>query len=202
VIFEIVATAILTALGGAITIAAAFWLAKKRGAKLSYEIGLNFGWEGVGKTVIFGFLGWGASLAILLPVENVASFVFRHAPSPANPAETLLLSTPMGFAAILLYVLVAIFAPITEEFVFRGLFFNAMRLRFGPPRAILLTGLAFGLMHPVGIAEQFGLCTLGAVFAWMAYRKQSLLPSMIAHSLQNSMAYAMLLFSMISVHTF
>jgi len=111
--------------------------------------------------------------------------------------ETLLksLGSNEGTALLLLSAaLTCVVAPICEEFLFRGFIFTALRSWQGTWPAALLTGLLFGGVH-VGSAPAldlvplaglgFGLCLL--------YRYSgSLYPCMIAHSLNNSVAFASL----------
>jgi membrane protease YdiL (CAAX protease family) len=195
----IAAYSIVTAFCGGVTVAALLWLARRRGASVADEIGLNAGGAPLWRVVLFGLLGWCISLPLLIGISFIAKVVFHNAPSPANPAIPLLMATPGGLAAVALYILVAVFAPFFEETVFRGLFYNAARLRIGVRPAIVVTGLAFGLSHSVGIAEQIPLAVLGGVLAWLAQTRKSLLPGMVAHCLQNSFAYALLLFTLLSI---
>ncbi len=197
-LFTIGAEAIATGACGLITLLALFGLAKLRGARVSDEIGLNNG-RNVARMIGFGLLGWCISLPLLLAFASLSKVVFHTAPQPANPAIPLLLSTPPGLASVILYILVAVIAPFFEETMFRGIFYNAARLRLGVPMGILATGLAFGLSHQVGIADQIPLAVLGGVFAWMAETRKSLLPSMFAHCLQNSFVYATLLFTLLTI---
>jgi membrane protease YdiL (CAAX protease family) len=193
------AEAAATALCGLLLLGATFWLAAIRKANLGDEIGLNLGAENIGRVVLFGMVGWSVSIPLVIGLGLLSQRIFHDAPSPANPAIPLLMSTPGGQSAVVLFVLVAVLAPLFEETVFRGLFYNAARLRLGAPTAIGLTGIAFGLAHAVGIAEQVPLAVLGCVLAWMAQTRKSLLPGMIAHSLQNSFSYALLLFSLMTI---
>jgi len=93
---------------------------------------------------------------------------------------------------ILSAALTCVMAPICEEILFRGYIFTALRNWHGTLPAALLTGLVFGAVHatsapgadllPLGILG-FGLCLL--------YRYTgSLYPGMLAHSLNNSIAFA------------
>ena len=180
---------VFTGLCGVVTFAAMFWLAKRRGADLSREIGLNLGGRSLLRTLAFGFLGWAISLPISLVVSLLGRSLLHGAPEPANPVIPMIMTAPTGWPTLLIYILAAFVAPLFEETMFRGLFFNAARLRLGTVGGILLTGAAFGLAHPVGIAEQIVLGTLGAVLAWMAYTKKSLMPGMVAHFFQNTLAF-------------
>lgn len=104
------------------------------------------------------------------------------------------------FSHVTLLLLVSVAAPFIEETFFRGAFFQAARLRLGVAPAIALTGLMFGLAHPVGIAEAVTLASMGSVFAWLAYKRKSLAPGMVAHCMQNSFSYFTLYFTFLVVH--
>ena len=95
---------------------------------------------------------------------------------------------------VLSAALTCVIAPICEEFLFRGYIFTALRNWRGTLPAALITGLLFGGVH-YGSAPTldlvplaglgFGLCLL--------YRYSgSLYPCMIAHSLNNSLAFSSL----------
>ena len=77
-----------------------------------------------------------------------------------------------------------------------GVFYSAAKFKAGGWPAIVLTAPIFGFVHPVGIGEMVPLAVLGGVFAWMAETRKSLVPSMLGHFLQNSMATAMLLLAL------
>jgi membrane protease YdiL (CAAX protease family) len=113
-----------------------------------------------------------------------------------HPAKEKLLETlgTKESTALLVFSagLTCIVAPICEEILFRGYIFTALRNWHGTLLAALLTGLVFGGVHatsapaadllPLGILG-FGLCLL--------YRfTGSLYPGMLAHSLNNSIAFA------------
>jgi membrane protease YdiL (CAAX protease family) len=197
--FEVVAESILILVCGGLTLAVLVALARRRGADLAKEIGLTLAAQPLMRVLAFGLLGWCIALPCVIAIGAVTKIIFHSAPSPSNPAIPLLISAPGGWVSVLLYILVAVFAPFFEETMFRGIFFNAARLRLGVPGGIVMTGLAFGLSHSVGIAQQIPLAVLGGVFAWMAQTRKSLAPSMFAHCLQNSFVYATLLFMMMTV---
>lgn len=77
----------------------------------------------------------------------------------------------------------------TEELFFRGLLFRALARWCRPAPTIAISALAFGLMHLVmgGPAARFVPSTLmGIVLGWVAWRSDSVLPSMILHALHNA----------------
>ena len=87
--------------------------------------------------------------------------------------------------------LVAVVAPIAEEFFFRGFFFGALRNWKGPLPAAILTGLVFGAIH-VGSAEAAFLLPLaffGFTLCLLRERTGSLYPGIALHCVNNSLAF-------------
>jgi membrane protease YdiL (CAAX protease family) len=157
------------------------------GASISDELGLNS--IRLGRNMVYGAVGWGASVVLLMFVSAIGQRVFHALPAPENPALPMLSFAPNTISRLALYGLAAIAAPFFEETFFRGVLLNALLLRFKPIVACLIVGALFGGIHPVGVSEACSLAALGAVLAWMAYIRKSLAPSMFAHFLQNSFAY-------------
>ena len=169
-------------------------IAKQKRASIGEELGWNA--HRLGKNLLYGIVGYAIALPLMLLASFAGPQIFRHAPTPSNPAIPLLANASSFWVQALLVLLATIAAPLTEEFLFRGVFLNAAKLRVGAWPAIILTGLIFGFVHPVGIAEMLPLAVLGGVFAWMAETRKSLAPSMVAHCLQNTFATLMLLLAL------
>ena len=115
-----------------------------------------------------------------------------------NPGEDKLLNTlgsNEGTALLLLSAaLTCVVAPICEEFLFRGFMFTALRNWKGTLPAALITGLVFGLVH-FGSAPVLDLAPLAALGFGLCllYRYTgSLYPSIVAHSINNSIAFSSL----------
>jgi hypothetical protein len=90
--------------------------------------------------------------------------------------------------------LTCVVAPISEEILFRGFIFTALRNWRGTLPAALITGLLFGGVH-VGSAPLLDLVPLAALGFGLCllYRYTgSLYPSIVTHSLNNSIAFASL----------
>ena len=94
-------------------------------------------------------------------------------------------------AAVAVAFLVTVLAPIAEEFFFRGYFFGALR-RLGLWPAVVLTGLAFGLVHVFGspVAFLLPLALLGGMLCLLREWTGSLYPGIALHCLNNSIAFA------------
>jgi membrane protease YdiL (CAAX protease family) len=136
--------------------------------------------------------GWRAAigaLLILLAGYIAVSAIWAAIVNPGK--EKVLDQIGSGPASA---ILICVVAPMCEEMLFRGYIFTALRNWHGTPIAAILTGIVFAAVHagsapvldllPLGVLG-FGLCLL--------YRRTgSLYPSMAAHSLNNSVAFASL----------
>ena len=75
-----------------------------------------------------------------------------------------------------------IFAPIWEELLFRGVLLFALLKVVKPIWAVVITSIIFALFHP---AYLFLSLIIGVVFACIAIRTKSVIPSMVTHSIWN-----------------
>ncbi|MEO8672660.1 MAG: type II CAAX endopeptidase family protein [Tahibacter sp.] len=83
------------------------------------------------------------------------------------------------------YAIMAIgIAPWVEEFIFRGLLFRAMRVRWGLIGAVLASSAFFTLLHPAFSWPMVFL--LGATNALLFHRSGSLLPCILLHLVYNA----------------
>jgi uncharacterized protein len=93
-------------------------------------------------------------------------------------------------ALVAVAVLVCVAAPIAEELFFRGFCFTALRRWIGVAGGAIATGVIFGLIH-LGSAElEFivPLAVFGTVLCLLYHRTGSLLPCIVLHALNNSLA--------------
>ena len=83
---------------------------------------------------------------------------------------------------------ITIMAPLVEELLFRGAIQGYM-LRKGmkPLHAILIASAIFGIIHmnPIQIPFAFAI---GIIFGWLYYRTGSVVPGIIGHFINNSIA--------------
>lgn len=143
-------------------------------------------------------VGWKSAvglIALLVVVFLILSAIWAAIFNP-EPEELLdkLGANEATSLLILSAGLTCVLAPICEELLFRGYVFTALRAWRGTWPAAVITGLVFGGIH-AGSAPAidliplaglgFGLCLL--------YRYSgSLYPCIIAHSFNNSLAFASL----------
>ena len=136
-----------------------------------------------------------AVLGCVLP----SMWLQEHLPELRNLADgelKTLVFTPGGYFAL------AIAAPFAEEVVFRGAVLRVLLHRFVTPgeaqhrsrqawMAIAISALLFAVVHmnPAQIPYAF---VMGLFFGWMYWRTGSIIPSVVAHVVNNSVSYIML----------
>jgi len=151
-------------------------------------------------------LGLGAGV-LMLAANAALDYVFGQFGIVQNQAEqfaqqfSLLQSGPLGQA--LFFIFGAIGAPLSEEILFRGYAFNAIRgtlrsERGGLLLAYLLSTLLFTLPHALEVTQGtvallIPLFLIGLALAWLMHRTGSLLPCVIAHAVNNSVGLLALL---------
>jgi membrane protease YdiL (CAAX protease family) len=83
------------------------------------------------------------------------------------------------------FVVIAVVAPVTEEFVFRGLGMAVVGAFYGAVAAVVVTGLGFGLAHGLFVALPV-LTIFGLVLGWIRQRTNSLYPPIVLHAIFNA----------------
>jgi membrane protease YdiL (CAAX protease family) len=143
-------------------------------------------------------VGWRTAarlVVLLLVVFIVLSVVWSETFKPSK--EKLLEQLGSNEGALLLLLsagLTCVVAPICEEFLFRGYIFTALRNWRGTLPAAVITALLFGAVH-IGSAPVLDLAPLAGLGFGLCllYRYTgSLYPAIVAHSLNNSLAFASL----------
>ncbi len=142
--------------------------------------------------------GWRRAVGLIV-LLLFAFVVFSASWSAAfHPKEETLLKqlgSNEGTALLILSGgLTCVIAPICEEFLFRGYIFTALRSWRGTLPAALITGFVFGGVH-YGSAPALDLVPLAGLGFGLCFLYRftgSLYPCMVAHSLNNSVAFASL----------
>jgi membrane protease YdiL (CAAX protease family) len=140
--------------------------------------------------------GWASVMIVALFVTFLLlSVVWAEAFNPGK--EKLLEQLGSNEGALLLVLsagLTCVVAPVCEEFLFRGYIFTALRNRTGTLWAAVITGILFGGVH-AGSAPALDLVPLAALgfgLCLLYRRSGSLYPCMVAHSINNSVAFSSL----------
>lgn len=101
------------------------------------------------------------------------------------------LSAPNMTCAVILFVQLAIIAPLVEELWFRGIVLESMR-PYGNGVAIFISGLLFGLTH-ANFAQFFYATVIGICLGYVAVSTKSIIPTTVLHAMFNSVAATLLL---------
>lgn len=97
-------------------------------------------------------------------------------------------------AALAVWLLVAaVAAPLLEEAVFRGALQRALRHRFGGRWAIVISSVAFAVIHPQVGLGLVAVLVIGLVLALVREHERSLWPSVVVHALNNGVTLALAL---------
>lgn len=92
---------------------------------------------------------------------------------------------------LLLMVVLTIVAPITEEFIFRGVFLHRWAVKWGVMWSIILSSLLFGAIH----WDIFWFSrAASSIFIALFYIQRNLLVPIILHALNNGLVFIDLLF--------
>lgn len=134
-----------------------------------------------GRGVVVGSLGFLLTGAVILLATLVTD---------VEPADQQLVSEALGggLTTVLVVVSAVLFAPVVEEFVFRGVLFQALGRRLGVLPGALLSGTMFALVH-LELEEPtyfLALALLGTLFALSYHRFRSLLVPVLAHATFNA----------------
>jgi membrane protease YdiL (CAAX protease family) len=96
------------------------------------------------------------------------------------------LSSP---SLVFLVIFVAIVGPVFEEIFFRGFAYQALRRRWRRWPSVLATALLFSLLH-ASFSAFLPILGLGILLACVFESSGSLIPSIVIHVCQNSVAVA------------
>jgi membrane protease YdiL (CAAX protease family) len=86
------------------------------------------------------------------------------------------------------FFMVVIAAPILEEILFRGIILDGFLKNYKPTPSILVSAILFAVIH-ANVAQSIGALVIGAVFGWIYFKTQSIIPSIILHALVNGISY-------------
>jgi hypothetical protein len=125
---------------------------------------------------------------IYLPFRHVDRSLTQQLGQPAQ-RETA--AAHSSGSVVVIFLFLAVGAPLVEELFFRGLLLRSLLERTRPALAIPVSAVLFGLAHFEAL--QFGgLAVFGLVLGVLAWRTGRLGPSIGAHAAFNAAAVAAL----------
>ena len=125
-----------------------------------------------------------AALGALVP----SIWLQEHMPELPNIVEDefdMIMKERLG------YMVVGLLAPLAEEMVFRGAILRSLlRWKQNPWIGIAISALLFALIHmnPAQMPHAF---LIGLLLGWMYYRTDSIVPGVVYHWVNNTVAYVM-----------
>lgn len=122
------------------------------------------------------------SLAAPSFVENIIRQLASN-PSPRNTAPPF-----YNLLAAIVYIVIA---PITEEFLFRGIILQRWASKWGIPTALVVSGVMFGMLH----ANVLGLSLFGIIMGVLYIKTRTLIVPIACHAFNNALAVGMGLLS-------
>jgi membrane protease YdiL (CAAX protease family) len=130
-------------------------------------------------------VGW-RPIGLAVLGTTVLSFVVSQlGPQPEGVRQVT--SGIEGVKALQTLAVLGLLAPVAEELVFRGLLYGWLAGRWSNLVAFLLSSLAFAAAHtePLHIIM---VLPLGFWFGWLRWRTGSLVPTLVAHIINNTIA--------------
>jgi membrane protease YdiL (CAAX protease family) len=123
---------------------------------------------------LIGISAWYVDLLIVVQISE---------PRDTESLQQLVEQPPLTSALLALAMLPAI----AEELMFRGVLARGLATRWSPMPAIAVSALAFSAYHMAPI-QMLATFPLGLFLGFLALRAGSVIPSMIVHALNNTVA--------------
>jgi len=163
-----------------------------------YAIGWHTG-RGVFREIAAGAVGYVAGLPILAAgIGFVLLLSYLSQLLTAGPAEPpshpVVQEVGQGgvWGLVSIYVLAAIWAPVVEETMFRGVFYHHLRGRLGALASAVAVAFVFAIIHPQGLIAVPALMSLAIVFALLREWRGSIIGPAVAHAINNGVVVTML----------
>ncbi len=128
----------------------------------------------------FAFLVVGESTVLLLPEP---SGIFKTIFDELNEAMKAIFNDKISG-----YLMIAVAAPILEEWLFRGIILKALLKKYSPWKAILISAVVFGVFH-LNPWQFLYATVLGIYLGYIYWKTGSLFYPILIHWLLNSTAF-------------
>lgn len=135
----------------------------------------------------WGVLFWVFVLTFgtVIPSEWLLEQLDMEMPKSMQHMFEQIMSTPVGYVAI------GLLAPLAEEMVFRGAILRVLLKVFDRRwhwLPIVISAVLFGAVHG-NMAQFLHAMLLGLLLGWLYYRTDSIVPGVVLHWVNNSIAY-------------
>jgi membrane protease YdiL (CAAX protease family) len=132
-------------------------------------------------------VGWRPVVLAVVGTTILSFVVSQLGPQPEGVRQVT--EGIQGVRALQTLAVLGLLAPLAEELVFRGLLYGWLAGRWSNLVAFVVSSLAFAAAHtePVHILL---VLPLGFWFGWLRWRTGSLVPTIVAHMINNTIAVA------------
>jgi len=128
------------------------------------------------------YIFYGIGLWILSSIINLLlSTIF-----PQYSTEVQALFTKKE--SVFRFLVIVIFAPLVEEYIFRGQIQTTLKMAFGSSVAIIVQGILFGMLHPMSLQKIYAI-VLGIGFGMVKEKEKNLQSSTIMHMTINLIGF-------------
>lgn len=181
-----IATPILTLLTFGLLAGVLVWAGQKLGLQFKYLFGKppnGVSWWYFVLLVFSGLLfSMGSFFVVFYPVSLLAPGIVSDLLSQSLLKTDTVLPQTYQWLTIFLAV---VFAPVVEEFIFRGVLLQRWAVKWGLRGGMVGSSVLFGLLHQ---QNPVGLTMFGLVMALLYVRTRSLWMPILAHMLNNLLA--------------
>ncbi len=136
------------------------------------------------------------SLGIIILSDELDRIIQIIVPAPDYILDLNELLQPDSFLGfVLLFIAVAIIAPLGEELLFRGFLQKILEKQWKDvTRAVLITALIFAVIHmnPYWFAQIY---ILGIILGFLSWKTNSVIPPLILHGMNNTTALLFAIFN-------
>jgi len=166
---------------------------RKRGLTLA-EIGLERRqfWTHVLTGLLAALVIIPSAQLVGILTQRLSDWFFPSIAPPYHPLGGMTATSGSFEIRLALFLAAVVGAPLLEEIFFRGALYGALRRRFGVAAAIIASSAFFAILHPQLPLGFLPIALLGAAFCALYEWRQSLIPGMVAHAVNNGLIFLML----------
>jgi membrane protease YdiL (CAAX protease family) len=153
---------------------------------------LAFAWPSKRQVLLavgYGFAGF-IAMGIMFATINLAQYAITGQEPATDNAMSF--GGPTALNLLALWTMMVVAAPLAEELLFRGFLFRGMTASIGTVGTIVVTSVIFGLAHKYGFGwdRVFVTGCVGVLLAWLRWRSDNIVVSMVTHAVTNACAAA------------
>lgn len=151
--------------------------------------------NGIEKPVVWVSIALSLSITVLMDEVDRIIQTFIKVPPEFEELISVTFKVDSFADGLTLFCGAVVLAGIIEEMLFRGLLLKSLEKRFDLTQAMFFSALAFAFFHPLWLIQTL---ILGLILGFLAWRSNSIVPSIILHASNN--AVALLLVNMKTEH--